>query len=236
MSLYEPNNLSRHEDLYKAMSFTESHWLRGLRCMYYPCIEHTRDVESDFYATLGDPIEINITLEDFNKATQDKLNWRAEKDDIPYLAYISNINYPKMLKARKKLTSEELTYKQAMDKIFQSCFNDHDPELYISVTKYAIVELPYWVNSYGTQKFRVTEVQADTIHNFMWYCKLATHRDQVDLLPDTPEVDDHTTQNKDAQIVGNSFLKVNSSKHGVDDYFAMDMKEHNSALDNSQRN
>ena len=230
MSLYEPNNLSYHEDLYKAMSFTESHWLKGLRCIYYPCIESHRDVESDFHAKLGDPIEINITLEDFNKATQDKLNWRAEKDDIPYLAYISNINYPRMLSARKNLTHRGMSYKQAMDKLFQSCFNDHDYELYISVTKHAIVELPYWVNSYGTQKFRVTEVQADTIHNFMWYCKLATHRDHIDLLPETPEVDKHTTEDKEKWVVGNSYLKVDSTTHGDDSFY---VKEHRNAIDKS---
>lgn len=218
MSLYELSNLSNHEELYHIMRFSEAHWLKGTRCIYTPCLHYERDVESDFYPIMGDPVELNIVFEEMERATQDKLNWRAEKDDIPLQAYISNIHYPKLLAERKRLRKVEgLSFKEALDRCFRYDVLDRDAPWYVPILPYSMIEVPYSVHSKGIQKFRITEVKADTLHEFMWYVKLATHRDQIDLQPITPDVEDtHTDYRRDEVIEGNSFLKRDSGGYGVD--------------------
>lgn len=218
MGLYDTASLSNHEYLYKAMAFAEAHWIRGTRCTFTPCLSYTRDVESDYYPRMGDPVELNIALEDYDKASQDKGNWRAEKDDIPIQAYISNINYPILRAERRRLVREEgLTIKEALESCFKYDVMDREAPWFVPVLPYSMVEIPYFVHGRGVRKFRVTEVKADTLHEYMWYCKLATHRDQVDLQPITPdEVDNHTDYRMDRIIEGNSFLKRPSGGNGVD--------------------
>ena len=217
MSVYELSHMSNHESLYKILAYTESHWLKGTRCTFTPCLNYERDVEGDFYPQMGKPVTINIAIEDFEKVSLDKENWRAEKDDTPLQAYISNINYPLLLEERKKYTKQGMSFKEAMDKCFKYEVLDRDADWYIPVLPYSMIELPYLVHSLGTQKFRITEVKADTFHEFMWYCKLATHRDQVDLQPITPdEIDNHTDYRHEEIREGNSFLKRSSGGYGVD--------------------
>ena len=217
MSVYELSHMSNHESLYKILAYTESHWLKGTRCTFTPCLNYERDVEGDFYPQMGEPVTINIAIEDFEKVSLDHENWRAEKDDIPLQAYISNINYPLLLAQRKRYTKEGMSFKEAMDKCFNYEVLDRDADWYIPVLPYSMIELPYLVHSLGTQKFRITEVKADTFHEFMWYCKLATHRDQVDLQPITPDViDNHTDYRREQVIEGNSFLSRPSGGNGVD--------------------
>ena len=221
MSLYEPANLSHAEELYKVMAFTEAHWLKGTRCTFTPCLSYSRDVESDFHPRMGEPVEINVAFEDLERATLDHENWRAEKDDIPIQAYISNVNYPVLLKERKRHQAEGKTFKEALEACFRYDVLDRDAPWFVPVLPYSMVELPYQVHRLGTQKFRVTEVKADTFHELMWSCKLATHRDQVDLQPLTPDVvDNHTDYDPDRVIEGNSFLRRPSGGNGVDPLYS----------------
>ena len=119
MSVYELSHMSNHESLYKILAYTESHWLKGTRCTFTPCLNYERDVEGDFYPQMGEPVTINIAIEDFEKVSLDHENWRAEKEDIPLQAYISNINYPLLLAQRKKYIKQGMSFKEAMDKCFK---------------------------------------------------------------------------------------------------------------------
>lgn len=217
MSVYEPSNMSGHESLYKIFEYSEANWLKGTRCIYTPCLNYTRDVEGDFYPEMGKPVQINVALEEFKQATLDKGNWRVEKDDTPYQAYVSNINYPVLLAERKRYQRQGMTFKEAMDRCFEYDVLDRDAEWFVPVLPYSMIEIPYMVHQRGSQKFRITEVKADTLHEFMWYVKLATHRDQVDLQPETPDTTDNHTDYRPEEIVeGNSFLKRSSGGYGVD--------------------
>lgn len=162
MGILSPTNT---ELQFHSMMFAEALHLQGDQCMLYQ-LEGKSDyvVEKDYAndpkPKYIDPVIIDVLLDTNPQAKLRKMNWLAESDDLPILAYVSNHAYRKP--------------------------NDYEE---IVVTQYCIIELPYSLRDLGTQKFIVTDVRSEGLHPLYWTCKLAPVRDQVDLDPSTPEVD-----------------------------------------------
>lgn len=208
MGFYNVQDMVTHEHLYEKANLSEANWLMGVQCKFYPCLSYERDINSDPNPVMGDPIDINIVFDDNPKSTLEKRNWLAEGDELPYLAYISNIDYPKFREFKKSCRDAGLDLKQEFDKLFTSTGEPSESNnFWIKVSKYAMVELPYKMEVNGTQFLRITDLQGDSVNPFIWLCKMAPHRDQVDLNPDTPEVDDKLSADQDQAITGNIFLK-----------------------------
>ena len=208
MGFYDVNHKHNVDHLYKSACYSEANWLKGNECKFYPCINYDRDLESDYHAKLGDPVIVNVVLEDYTKAELEKLNWIAESDELPFHAYISNIIWPEFIKARKEFMSEGGSFKD----YFNSCFNENgelvtDQPWYVRVSKFAILEFPYVMEVAGTQKFRVLKVLGDQTNPFIWDCQIAPHREHVDYIPETPWIDDVTNYRKDAKTVGKAYTK-----------------------------
>lgn len=209
MGLYHVQNTDTHEHLYEKANLAEANWLMGTECLFTPCLSYTRDIGSDPHPVMGEPISINIVFDDNPKSTLEKRNWLAEGEELPYLAYISSINYPKFKKFKSDAKESGQNLKQLFDRSFNPDGTPKDNvDFMISVSKFAMVELPYKMEVAGTQKFRVTDVQGDSVNPFIWLCKLAPHRDQIDVNPDTPEIDDKLSNDKDQAITGNIYLNI----------------------------
>ena len=225
MGFYNVAQAHDIDHLYKSACFSEANWLRGTECLFYPCKDYERDLESDFHSQLGDPVTVNVVLEDYTKAELEKLNWIAESDELPFHAYVSNIIWPEFVKARRAYTSETGTFKD----FFTSCFNDKSELItnqpwYVRVSKFAILEFPYVMEVAGTQKFRVLKVLGDQTNPFIWDCQIAPHRDQVDLIPDTPDrADPVTNYNKNAQVVGYAFTKQKNRNEKPEEKYPPDV-------------
>lgn len=214
---YHPIDINTHEQLYHMANMAEANWLMGIPVTFYPCINHTRDIESDWYPQFSDPVEINILLDSNPKTTLDHMNWLAESEDLPFVAYISNINYPKFSEFKKNCDEKDINKKQAFDNSFKEdgITPTDDNPFYINVDKYSMVVMPYKVKTKGTQKFTVTDLQGDSINPFIWICKLAPYRDQFDLDSSTPEIDtkidNDLTEDKDG-IVDNIYLNFDNKE------------------------
>lgn len=209
MSFYEIAQKHNVDHLYKSACFSEANWLRGTECLFYPCIEYKRDIESDFHAKLGDPVVINVALEEYSEAELEKMNYIAESDNLPFQAFISNIIWTEFIKARREYINQGNSFKD----FFRSCFNEKselitDQPWYVRVSKFAILEFPYIMEKAGTQKFRLMKIMGDQTNPFIWKCQIVPHRDQVDLIPSTTNIADPvTTYDKTAPIVGKAFTK-----------------------------
>lgn len=214
MGFYDSSFISDHEHLYEMACMSEANWLLGSECQFSSCRQYVRDIESDYIPEVDDPVTINIVLDEYPKRTLEKMNWLAEGEDLPYLAYISNIIFPKFVEFRRECSRLGIPPKKAFDQAFSNAKELLTlPDFYIRVSKFSLVELPYVIEVAGTQKFRVMDLQGDQLNPFIWICKLAPHRDQVDLIPNNGDfVDDHTSYNPDHEIVGHSFLKL-PNKH-----------------------
>lgn len=208
MSLYHIQETSDHEYLYHCANLSESNWLLGTEVKFYTCIKYTRDVASDPHPEWSQGATINMLFDDNPKATLRKLNWMAEDENLPYLVYISNIVWPSFKKFKNKYDNNWKSIKSHFDSAFNkdktpSVFND----FWIDVTRYSKVVVPYSMQVEGTQKFIVTDLQGDSINPFIWLCKLAPYREQVDINPATQQIDRKLTNDEDAAISGHTFLR-----------------------------
>lgn len=211
MGFYDITDTRNHngEHLYLAARYSEANWLKGNLVKFYPNIEYHRDIESDYHAKLGEPVEINIVLEEYPQSELEKKNQIFETDDLPYQARISNIIWPRFLAYRRECQKRGMDPKA----VFNSAYTDHgivvvDADFYVRVSKFSIVEFPYTMEEYGTQRFRVTKVLGDQSDPFIWLCHLAPHRDQFDLLPNTEYVDNMTNYDPSRYQVGHTFLSI----------------------------
>lgn len=209
MSVYHVQETPTHEHLYEKANYSEANWLMGLECKFYGAINQKRDINSDPRLEYLDPVTINIYFDDNPKSKLRQRNWMAESDDLPYVAYISNIIYPKFREFKKHCKDLNLNLKEAFDNSFNPDGTPTDDnEFYINIRRYSIIELPYKMEVTGTQKLIITEIQGDSINPFIWSCKLAPYRDQVDLDPSTPEIDSKIpTEKPNEEVTGNVYLK-----------------------------
>ena len=92
-------DMSRSELKLHMKFITEAAKLRGQPCKLYQIAEATRDLHNDKDIKYMDPVEINILFEDNPKTILKKLNWFNEDEDLPYVAYLTNMdkNYADVL-------------------------------------------------------------------------------------------------------------------------------------------
>lgn len=219
MGFYSVSQNNDWEHLYRSACLSEGNWLRGDECIFYPCKSYKRDLGSDYHATLGDPITINVTLEDYSERELEKMNWIVEDDNLPYKAHISNIIWPEFIKFRRKCIDKGMSFKEAL----ANCFDSHhilknDQPWFIRVSKYSILEFPYRMEEAGSQKFRITKVTGDQTNPFIWLCTVVPHRDQYDLQPNTPDIaDTNTSYNPEHEVEGYSYLKHENREENPED-------------------
>lgn len=156
----------------------------GIKCKFFECLSYNRDSAGDYYAEFGEEEEISITFEDSPRATLEKMNWLAEGEDLPYLAYISAINYPEFKKWRDNTDLDKVS---GEDK--NHWLSSTTSPFLINVTKYSRVELPYQMRESSTQLLTITEVRGDSINPTVFTCKLVPHRDAFDMDESTEEVE-----------------------------------------------
>jgi hypothetical protein len=210
MSVYHVQETPEHEHLYASANMSEANWLMGVACKFTPCTDYFRDINSDPHPTYDETTyDINIHFDDNPKALLRSLNWLSEGEELPYVAYISNIIYPKFREFKKSCKEQGLNVKEAFDKSFNDDGTPSDTNnFYMIVSRYSLLELPYKMDVVGTQKFWVTDIQGDSVNPFIWICKLAPYREQVDVDPTTEKVDSKRSDDFGKSVTGNIYLNV----------------------------
>lgn len=209
MGFYHIQEVHTHEYLYRSANMSEAHWLLGTSVKFYPCVSYTRDIANDPHPTWGHPEDINIVFDDNPKAKLRKLNWLAEDENLPYLVYISNIVYPRFKEFKKK---HRLEGTKKIKQYFDEAFNEdgtpsNSNSFFIPVKQFSKVVVPYNMEVKGEQKFIVTEIIGDSVNPFIWNCKLAPYREQVDMKPETIRIDQKLSTDIKHSISGHAFLK-----------------------------
>ena len=208
MGFYNIQEKHTHEYLYRSANMAESHWLLGTEVTFYPCVKYTRDIANDPHPVFGHPVKINIIFDDNPKAKLRKLNWLAEDEALPYLVSISNIVYPKYIEFKKRSRAEGKKIKNYLDEAFNE---DGTPSssntFFIPVTQFSKIIVPYNMEVKGEQKFIITEITGDSISPFIWTCKLAPYREQVDMKPETFRIEQKLTMSPKKAVSGQAFLK-----------------------------
>lgn len=200
MSFYELKNSKSKEHLYVAANIAESYWMLGTECTLVPVKSTYRDLSGDPHNTYAESYVINIMFEDNPRAKLKALNWVAEGEDLPYLAYISQINYPKYLEWKTSLRNPDLSPEEKA-----LLLNDYS-SFVITIEQFSLVEVPYEMQVNGSQVFEITNLQGDTINPLVWTCKLVPSR--VQRRPDLgmdPYIEfnmiDHPTEEPFAELV-----------------------------------
>jgi hypothetical protein len=194
MGYFNLQDRNNREHLYTESNIAEAHWLMGTACKFYPCKSYTRDLASDPHPEYDEPVDINIVFDDDPKTTLEKMNWLAEGEDLPFMAYISSIIYPKYKEWKQQLRNTELS-----DEERSLLLNNHT-SFTLMVNKYSLIELPYVMQEQGTKMLMVTDLRGDTVNPLAWYCKLVPYRAQTDIDPTTPEIDDNLGKSDDTDF------------------------------------
>lgn len=182
--MYNLQTNNTYDHLYYASNIAESHWLMGIKSKFYECLEYERDSAGDYYGTFDDPQDISIVFEDNPRSVLEKMNWLAEGEELPYLVYISAIDYPKYKKWRDETDLDKLS-----DEDKNYWLSNTDSPFLINVTKYSRVEIPYQMREVGTQLFTITQIRGDSVNPTVFTCKLVPHRGAIDMDESTPEID-----------------------------------------------
>lgn len=184
MSLYHIQEAPIYEYLYRSANLSEAHWLYGTLVDFYPCLSYARDVSNDPHPVWSHPEKINIYFEENPKAKLRKLNWLADDENLPFLAYISNIIYPKFRQFKKQYNNDYKSIKAQFEKAFNEDGTPSETNsFYIPVRRYSKVVVPYKMEVSGEQKLIVTEITGDSTNPFIWTCKLVPYHEQVDMRP-----------------------------------------------------
>lgn len=209
MGFYHVQETRKYEYLYRCANLAEANWLMGSEVGFQSCNNYVRDIASDVHPTWDPKVNINIIFDDNPKSTLRKIGWLAEDEQLPYLVYISNIIYPKF-DSFKRSRPKDISTKDHFATVYNP---DGSPSssntFHLNVTRFSKVTVPYTLVVDGDQDFIITDLQGDSINPFIWMCKLAPYRDQVDLNKETPKVENKLEDNA---VTGNSFLKNNRFK------------------------
>lgn len=211
MSVYHVQSTSTHEYLYRCAMLSEAHWLMGYLVDFYPVISLQRDVSDDAHMKWAPPIETHIAFENDIKAAMRRMNWMADdEENIPYMASISSIIWPKFQKYMKRKRKEGLKPKAIMENVFNP---DGSPtsenDFMLPVERFAKIVVPYNLMVRGEQKFTISEVRGDSINPFLWTAKLAVYHEQTDINPSTERIDDRLSNDPKDAISGHSMLQNN---------------------------
>lgn len=85
-------DMSRPELKMHMKFITEAAKLRGQPCKLYQIAESTSDLHNDKDIEYMPPVDINILFEEHPKTILKKLNWFSEDEDLPYVAYLTNMD------------------------------------------------------------------------------------------------------------------------------------------------
>lgn len=83
-------NQSEHE-LWEEL-VAESAKMLGQECLLYQIDTSNPDLNRDTHVTYKEPVRVNILFEENPKPVIKKMGWQTENDDLPYVAYITNLD------------------------------------------------------------------------------------------------------------------------------------------------
>lgn len=85
-------DMSRSEIGLHMRFIAEAAKLRGQPCRLYQISKSTSDLHNDKDIVYKEPVLINILFEEHPKTILKKLNWFSEDEDLPYVAYLVNLD------------------------------------------------------------------------------------------------------------------------------------------------
>ena len=86
------SDMSRSEAELHMKFITEAAKLRGQPCLLYQIDNSVSDLHNDKDIVYKDPVLVNILFDEHPKTILKKLNWFTEDDELPYVAYLTNMD------------------------------------------------------------------------------------------------------------------------------------------------
>lgn len=85
-------DMSRSEAELHMRFITEAAKLRGQPCLLYQIDNSVSDLHNDKDIVYKDSVLVNILFDEHPKTILKKLNWFTEDDELPYVAYLTNMD------------------------------------------------------------------------------------------------------------------------------------------------
>lgn len=85
-------DMSRAENELHMRFIAEAAKLRGQPCRLYQIDSSTSDLHNDKDIVYKEPVLINILFEEHPRTILKKLNWLAEDEELPYVAYLTSLD------------------------------------------------------------------------------------------------------------------------------------------------
>lgn len=85
-------DMSRSELKLQTKFITEAAKLRGQKCLLYQIDSIESDLHNDKDIIYKNPVLINILFDENPKTILKKMNWFSEDDELPYVAYLTNMD------------------------------------------------------------------------------------------------------------------------------------------------
>lgn len=85
-------DMSRSENALHMKFIAEAAKLRGQSCRLYQIDKKSSDLHNDKDIIYKEPVLINILFEEHPKTILKKMNWFSEDEELPYVAYLTNLD------------------------------------------------------------------------------------------------------------------------------------------------